>query len=226
MEGVGGLVAWLIPLSLLAAISPVVFLNASTVVTHAGLRGGWRFLAGNVAVLVVLGTVGMGLLGATVAQQAEREFASRRIDVLLGVLLVVLAVSMVRGPDRDRHGSTSPEKPSAHPAGAEPGLPRSLIGWGALGMATNLTTVPLYLAMAQRIGAADLPAGEGIALLATVTVAVLAPAWTPMAVRAVAPRRSRLSPQLRDRIAGWTTRGSVIACLAGAFALFGRALLD
>ncbi|WOQ17282.1 hypothetical protein [Raineyella sp. W15-4] len=219
MTSTGGLLLWLLPLTVLAMISPVMFLNASTVAANRGPSDRWRFVAGNAIVLVVLGTLGMGLLGAAVEEAATRELDSRRVEAILGVLLLAVAIVLFRGLLADRARQRAGEPATVV---SEPHLPRSLVGWGALSMITNLTTIPLYVAMAQRIGATPIPMVFRIVLLAVVTVLVLAPAWGPVIAAERAPAKRRMSDRTLRRVSWWMRVGSFVASLAGAGLLLWR----
>ena len=229
MSGLAELLVWLAPLTMLAMLSPVVLVNASTVAASRDTSYRWRFVAGNGAVLVVLGSLTMGLLGATASRLTVRELSSRWFEGLLGVLLAVLAVSLLRGLQSDRQTSRQrPDLPTpvtSHEAVVAATLPRSAAGWGALGMASNLPTVALYVAMAQRIGVADLPWLARVAVMGVVTVLVLMPAWLPMVLVASGPERSALSPRTM-RLASSAMRGvAVLGSAAGAAYLLANALL-
>ncbi len=58
-----------LPLVLIAAVSPVLFLNASRVVEAAGISAGLYFAGGAVLCLVGLGLPTMGLMGAATSQR-------------------------------------------------------------------------------------------------------------------------------------------------------------
>lgn len=219
MDTVAGLVLWLAPLTVLAMISPVVFLNAAAVAAGRGPGQRWRFVAGNAAVLVVLGALAMGLLGAAAEQLALRELSSRWVDGILAALLFVLATAFARGLLRDRARHQLPGAGDGDAPRAEVSLPRSLGGWGALGMITNLTTISLYVAMAQRIGVSGLPLAGQVIILAIVTVLVLLPAWVPMVLTSVLPGRFAVGPVARQRISSWTRGFALLASLSGALYL-------
>lgn len=220
MDTVAGLVLWLAPITVLAMLSPVVFLNAATVAANRGPRDRWRFVAGNAAVLAVLGALAMGLLGVAAEQLALRELSSRWVDGILAGLLFVLATVFARGLLRDRKWHALTAQTGNQNAGrVEVSLPRSVGGWGAVGMITNLTTVSLYVAMAQRIGVSALPLVWQVIILAIVTVLVLLPAWVPMILASVLPGRSAVGPAARQRISSWTRGFALVASLSGAIYL-------
>lgn len=252
MSTFGGLLLWLAPLTVLAMISPVVFVNASTVAAHRGPRYRWRFVAGNAAVLVVLGALAMGLLGVAVEEAALRQLSSRWVDGVLGVLLGLLSATLLRGLLADRRSRRAPAVDGVGPVTAvlgphggaaappddgvglptdparltaEASLPRSMGGWGALGMITNLTTISLYVAMAQRIGVADLPLLARISVLAVVTALVLAPAWVPMVLATVLPGRVAVGPGTVRRLSSWARGIAFVASGFGAVYLVMHAVL-
>lgn len=240
-----GLLLWLAPLTVLAMISPVVFVNASTVAANRGPRQRWRFVAGNAAVLVVLGAVAMGLLGVAAEEMALRQLSSRWVDGVLGVLLGLLSATLLRGllvdraarrADHDAQVATTGDSmrpptdlaqlaggPASLPTAAS--LPRSMGGWGALGMITNLTTLSLYVAMAQRIGVAALPLAVRIAVLAVVTALVLAPAWAPMLLASVLPGRAAVGPAVVRRISAGSRGLAFLASGIGSVYLVVQAVL-
>ena len=196
-----------LPLAFLAAWSPVVFLNASTVVTNHGERGALRFLAGNALVLGVIGFASMGLLGATAEDATRRALASRGVDLVLALVLIGYAVKLIRTP---------PAPPPSAGAREAAGEARGLFAWGVVGMVTNYTTLPLYLSVAQRLGASPLPAVVNVIYLIVATAIVLAPAWIPTLVFRFAPDRVGVSPKAQERIARWTRGASIVACFIGA----------
>lgn len=212
MSSAGALALSILPLTLLAAISPIVFLNASTVASNTGMRGAAQFVGGNLLVLGVIGAASMGLLGAAAASFTERELASRTVDALLALLLVGYGVRLLR-----RHTT---------PAPADPGDPhRGVFAWGAIGMATNFTTLPLYVAVAQRLGSSPLPVEVTVPCLVASTAVVLTPAWLPALLLRLAPSRVGVKDRGRARVARWTRVASIAACgVGGTFLLWHAAL--
>lgn len=206
-----------IPLALLGAVSPVVFLNATTATANGGPVAGRRLLAGTLCVLAALGIAGMGLLGATAASFAGREIASRAVDAALALVLLGYAALLLSRRLRSRRGASVSQP-------ATSGHQRGWFALGAVGMSTNFTTLPLYLALAQRLGAADLLAVVKVALLGVCTAIVLTPAWLPLLMVRVAPARQSFGAGAQARVARWTTAASIIACLLGGAFLLHRAV--
>ena len=85
--------------------------------------------------------------------------------------------------------------------------------WGALGMATNFTTIPLFISSSQRIGNADLPLIIRILTLIISWWIVLVPAWFPVVIDRLRPNSSGIYGRTRERISHWTSVASIIACL-------------
>ncbi|GAE76044.1 hypothetical protein JCM18918_1799 [Cutibacterium acnes JCM 18918] len=77
--------------------------------------------------------------------------------------------------------------------------------WGALGMATNFTTIPLFISSSQRIGTADLPLVVRILTLIISWWIVLIPAWLPVVIDRLRPNSSGISGRTRERISHWTS---------------------
>jgi Sap, sulfolipid-1-addressing protein len=201
-----------LPLVLIAALSPVLFLNASRVVEAAGISAGLCFAGGAVLCLVAFGIPTMGLMGAATSQLVATGLASRGVDLILALLLIGYGTWQLVRSRRHRaaSGSSRGNKDDALPVGG-----RALFAAGLLGMLTNFTTLPLYLSVAQRIGTVAVPWWTRALLLVMVIVIVAAPAWLPVALRAVAPNHSRLTPETRRRIQTATQRISIGACFLG-----------
>jgi len=201
-----------LPLVLIAAVSPVLFLNASRVVEAAGISAGLYFGGGAVLCLIALGVPTLGLMGATTSQLLAADLASRSVDLALALVLIAYGAWQVVRSHRHRSaaGDSSETKDHALPAGG-----RALFAAGLLGMITNFTTLPLYLSVAQRIGTVTVPWWAKALLLVMVVIVVATPVWLPVGLRAVVPAHSGLSPETRRKIQTATQRISIGACFLG-----------
>jgi hypothetical protein len=201
-----------LPLVLIAAVSPVLFLNASRVVEAAGISAGLYFAGGAVLCLVGLGIPTMGLMGAATSQRVAADLASRSVDLALALVLIAYGAWQVVRSRRNRTaaGATSGNKDDALPTGGH-----ALFAAGLLGMITNFTSLPLYLSVAQRIGTVAAPWWTRALLLILVIVVVAIPVWFPVGLRAVAPKHSGIRPETRRRIQTATQRISIGACFLG-----------
>lgn len=205
-------VAHSLPLVLLAAVSPVLFLNASRVVESAGAKAGAFFAAGAACCLLALGVPAMGLMGAATSQKITAELTSRGVDLVLAAVLIGYGVQQLVKSRRPH----SPSKTSG--ASQDAALPkdgRGLFAAGLLGMITNFTTLPLFLSVAQRLGAVSIDWALRSLLLIVVIAIVVTPTWLPIVLHAVAPAKSGLSPQLRAKIQQATQLISIGACFLG-----------
>jgi Sap, sulfolipid-1-addressing protein len=201
-----------LPLVLIAAVSPVLFLNASRVVGAAGIFAGLCFAGGAVLCLVALGIPTMGLMGAATSQKLAADLASRGVDLTLALVLIAYgAWQLVRSRRHDSATDTSRgNKDEALPTGG-----RALFAAGLLGMLTNFTSLPLYLSVAQRIGTVAASWWLRALLLVLVIVVVAVPVWLPVGMRAVAPEHSGIRPETRRKIQTATQRISIAACFVG-----------
>jgi Sap, sulfolipid-1-addressing protein len=201
-----------LPLVLIAAVSPVLFLNASRVVEAAGISAGLYFGGGAVLCLIALGVPTLGLMGATTSQLLAADLASRSVDLALALVLIAYGAWQVVRSHRHRSatGDSSQTKDHALPTGG-----RALFAAGLLGMITNFTTLPLYLSVAQRIGTVTVPWWARALLLVLVVIVVATPVWLPVGLRAVVPAHSGLSPETRRKIQTATQRISIGACFLG-----------
>jgi hypothetical protein len=201
-----------LPLVLIAAVSPVLFLNASRVVEAAGISAGLYFGGGAVLCLIALGVPTLGLMGATTSQLLAADLASRSVDLALALVLIAYGAWQVVRSHRHRSatGDSSQTKDHALPTGG-----RALFAAGLLGMITNFTTLPLYLSVAQRIGTVTVPWWARALLLVLVVIVVATPVWLPVGLRAVVPAHSGLSPETRRKIQTATQRISIGASFLG-----------
>jgi hypothetical protein len=207
---VAAFLAHSLPLVLIAAVSPVLFLNASRVVGAAGIAAGLFFAGGAVTCLVALGIPTMGLIGVATSRQVAADLASRGVDLALAVVLIAYGVWQVVRSRRGTAGASAGTKDDALPTGGH-----ALFAAGLLGMLTNFTSLPLYLSVAQRIGTVATPWWARALLLVLVIVVVAVPVWLPVGLRAVAPEHSGLRPETRRKIQTATQRISIGACFLG-----------
>jgi Sap, sulfolipid-1-addressing protein len=199
-------------LVLIAAVSPVLFVNASRVIEAAGISAGLSFGGGAVLCLVALGIPTMGLIGAAMSRWVAAGIASRGVDLTLALVLITYGAWQVARSRRARPagGKSGASKDEALPTGG-----RELFAAGLLGMLTNFTTLPLYLSVAQRIGTVRASWWARTLILILVVAVVATPVWLPIGLRAAAPERSKIKPETRDRIQTATKWISICACFVG-----------
>ncbi|NHU85730.1 hypothetical protein GWK18_09035 [Kocuria sp. JC486] len=214
-----GVLSSVLPLALLSAVSPMVFVNATTLQINDGARATARYTAGMFAVVTVICVIGAGLLGAAFTSFVEREIVSTGVDVVLAATLIGYGIHLVR---QERH----PQPQDAADSGATVR--------GVIAMATNFTSIPLVLAASQHLGASGWSVWAVVPVLAVVAALTCAPAWLPIVVARVFPgvlARVQTHQATRTAAAARLGLGSKISgalpvatCLLGAAALIAHAV--
>lgn len=117
-------------LVLVAAISPVMILNANAAVHGQKQNHGWAFVSGAGLVLGAIGVTSFGLLGSAATDFASRQLASRTVDRILGVLLFLFGCYLARTKWVSHRVQKSRVKKTSGPrsAGAH-GMPGGLSEW-------------------------------------------------------------------------------------------------
>ncbi len=208
------LLAKLIPLALGSAISPTI-LAVAVLILGSPNRPRFRmavFGVGALAVLLAVGIVGLVALTHTVSKAAHQSDAEATVDLVLGLVLLALAVRTVL-----RH--PKPSSP-AHSPSKKTGIAETL-GLGVVMMATNFSTLVLFIAALKEIDIAKVgPFNEAIALTILIVFAML-PILLPMAFYQVAPRSAQ---NILGRIGAFTGRHKRTISLV-IFTAFGLYLL-
>ena len=208
--------ALVIPLSLVGAVSPVM-LTEQTVLL-AGRNG--RRVAGCYAIgvggtlLVLLSA--LVLFGRSIALPEEPRL-SASLDVGLGVLLLLIAaVLRYRRPRAPK-----PQKSRGRGLG-----PSAALGFGVFSMATNFTTLAVMVPVAKEIAASHIDVLERLIVIAVVTVLGAVPAWLPLALTMVAPDPTRRILQaLSDFIDAKGRLVTVLILTAAGLFLVGRGIV-
>jgi hypothetical protein len=158
-----------VPLAAGAAISPTTLALQLFVLSRktAPLARAWAIAAGYALVLLIEMVIAFGFAASTGGSAPSKPEAWVKLGFAVG--LACLGVLALRAPPKRRR----PE-----PEGGDPKLGR-FFGIGVVLMATNVTTVALYLPAMHDVGAAD--AGlAGVALAAILVLAItLIPAVAP-----------------------------------------------
>ncbi|MEX2256899.1 MAG: GAP family protein [Acidimicrobiia bacterium] len=180
----GELMARVVPLGLGAAVSPTV-LTVSVLLMCSPRRPvarGALFALGVLSVLAVISVLGITVLDrfADHHPSATERAVSDSVDLVLGLVLLALAA---RTALRPRDPTT--ERTARHPADHD-GLARAY-ALGLVMMATNVTTIVLYIPAMRDIGRADVSTSDqAVALLVMLGFASL-PATVPLLLRVVVP---------------------------------------
>lgn len=184
MPCVGELLARVLPLALGAAVSPTV-LTMSVLLLCSKRRPiarGAVFTLGVLTVLVALTVLGLTVLDrfANHHPSATERAVSDGVDLALGIVLLALALrTALRSHDPTRH--EAPKQPHDHG-----GLGSAFV-LGLVMMATNVTTIVLYIPMMKDIGRAPVSDADQAFAVVLVLLIVSLPAWLPLLLRIVAP---------------------------------------
>lgn len=209
------LLAETLPLSLAAAISPLVLMGALAILGgEHGRRRAVAYTLGVVAMTVVLVTAGLVLIEARQERAGGTALSSPLGDATVGVLLIAFAALLVR-PKRAHDDETAAKH---HRRLIGPNAP--LIAFGGLGavlMLSNFSTIVVLIAILKAVAEAGRPLADDIVAMALVVVVTTAPAWGPLAVASFG------GPAMEARVTrlgAWTNRNGKYI-LAVLFAIFG-----
>lgn len=209
------LLAETVPLSLAAAISPLVLMGVLTILGgEHGRRRAVAYTLGVVATTIVLVAVGLVLIEVRQHRAGGTAVDSPIGDAVIGVLLIAFAVQMVR-PKRAKDD----EKAAKHHRrliGPNAPLPAFAV-LGVVLMLLNFSTIVVLIAILKAVAKAGQPLADDVVAMAIVIVITTVPAWGPLAVATFggAAMEDRVK-----RLGMWTNRNGKYI-LAVLFALFG-----
>jgi threonine/homoserine/homoserine lactone efflux protein len=180
------LLGLLLPLGIGAAISPIpTTICIMLLSTRKPLTNTVAFLIGYSAVLVAVGIFSLAFFGAGTIEHTERSSDIKNtIDVMFGGIFLVLALKVsLKAPD-----------PNAPPPGwiatintIEAG--KALL-FGMVMMATNFSSLPLYISGLKEIITADIGVADSILVLALFILLIEVELLVPTVAYALAPRRT------------------------------------
>jgi hypothetical protein len=180
-----GLLAIVIPLSLGAAVSPtvlgVVVLTLSCKV--APRARAWAETAG-VTVGLVLVTVLVALLAQWLAKVRPNPTLIASTDIVFGVALLGLAVYTALR----RTAPSARSRVNKGPADSAGAALPAFFGIGLLLLATDASSLVLYVPAMKDIAQSSLGRGAKVAVAAIPFFAVIAPALLPTALASAAPK--------------------------------------
>ena len=150
--------------------------------------------------------------------QSVSAVAVDRADVILGVLLVIVAARALL--QRKKPSGETPKAPR-HQATVEPHL-LEYFGYGALMIATDASSLVLYIAIIKEAGQSSAPDIARAAAVAIGYLAVMLPALVPAGIATVAPAQTdRVLKPLGAWAKAHSTPITVIICLVfGGYLLF------
>jgi len=192
----GELIARTLPLAIGGAISPILLISVVLVLSgeHKPRQRALAFAIGSIAGLVVLTVLVATLFHSVGHTGTGPTTAGSVIDITLGVLLTVfglgrLAELAYRGSRRDP-ADPVPAADDTPPAADHGGVARSLALGFAL-MATNVTTLALYLAALKDVAEAKVDDLARFVTIAVVIAVIMVPVVVPLLLTVVVPREAK-----------------------------------
>ena len=177
-----------LPLAAAAAVSPVLLITAVMLLARPDRPrlATLAFAAGNVTVLVALAVLVVAVLPTGHGDHGSTT-AGDAVDLVLGVLLLTFgAGELVRWARRRFGDGPPPPDPAPDPSDHGGGL-AGLVALGIVLMATNASTVALYLSILKDVAESTASAAVRTLDLTVVVVVVMAPVLVPLAVATLWP---------------------------------------
>ena len=206
-----------IPLALGAMVSPTLLTAVILVLTGkvSPRARSWAFVTGGAAALIVF-----TLAVPWIANQLKsvNPLAVHWFDVVCGLLLLGLALRRLL--TRNRPSSATARAPQRQ-TGDSPRL-GEYFGFGALMIATDASSLVLYIAIMKEAGVSNAPDAARIAAIAMGYVAVMLPAVVPAGIATLAPTET---DKLLKPLGAWaknhSTAITVVICVVfGGYLLY------
>lgn len=209
-----------IPLALGAIVSPTVLAAVILVLTGkvSPRARAWAFFIGGCAALAAF-TAAVPWVAKMM--DSISPVVVQRGDVILGLLLVALAVrKVVKGKAPGSETTRAPK----HKATAASRL-GEYFGFGAVMIATDMSSLVLYLAIMREAGQSHAAETARIAVVAMGYLAVMLPALVPACIASIAPKQTEL---LLVPLGAWSKKHStaitVVICSVFAAYLLAKGL--
>ena len=212
------LLAKVLPLALGAAVSPVILLLQMVTLTSGQdrLRRAWMVAAGATVALLGWGLAGWLLVNRLPTPRTGPDATAAAVDLTLALVLVALGIrSLVQR--HEAAGTTDPPAAPA-PAGSDAHLGASF-GLGLAAMASNVTTIVLFLPAVRDIARASVStAATAVALVVLIGI-TLTPALAPVLAVSMGGAAGR---RMLDRLGAFTQahHATIAAVVSFGFALY------
>lgn len=208
----GQLLALVIPLSVVSALSPMMLIQSSTLVMQLGRKAAFLYFAGQATILIVIAPAGLSVMGNLAATWVEREVASKKVNVVLGLLLFAFAASVTLRTLRQARRHAEPkQKPVLVPT-------KGAYLFGLLNAASDYTGIIVFAAIAQRTGAAQIGLISKILIVTLCAAIILIPAWLPI-IASRLPHYDRLVSRIGGVLARVAVWGTVLSSVVGGVIL-------
>jgi hypothetical protein len=170
------LLAFVVPLGLAGAISPVLLTEQTVVLAGPnGVRTARAFAAGAMVTLFAFVCV-LVVFGRSISLP-KTPHLNATLDVVIGALLLALALFLhLRNPKQ------KVEKPPRGEMDA-----RAAYAFGTVSMATNFTTLALIVPASKEIASSHVDLAERFIVALVLVILASIPAWLPLALTMIAP---------------------------------------
>ncbi|MBJ7354384.1 MAG: GAP family protein [Thermoleophilaceae bacterium] len=170
------LLAFVVPLGLAGAISPVLLTEQTVVLAGPNGTRIARFFAAGAMIALFAFVCALVLFGRAI-ELPKTPHLSATLDVVIGVALLGLAAFL-----RVRRPKPKTEKSPRGELNA-----RAAYIFGTVSMATNFTTLALIIPASKEIAASHVDFAERVIVAVILVVLASIPVWLPLALTAIAP---------------------------------------
>lgn len=212
-DDLSALLSKVLPLALGAAVSPVILLLQMATLTSgsARLRRATLVAAGAATALLAWGLAGWLLINRLPTPRRGPDVTAAAVDLTLALVLVALGIrSLV-----NRRETAAPSAP----ASAGPPHLAASYGLGVAAMASNVTTIVLFLPAVRDIARSPVSTADAIIAAVVLVLITLAPALVPVVAVALGGWPGQ---RVLDRVGAFTAahHATIAAVVSFGFALY------
>jgi hypothetical protein len=205
-----------LPLALGAAVSPVILLLQMVTLTTgtSRLARAWLVAAGAALALAGWGLAGWLLVNRLPTPRVGPDATAAAVDLTLALVLVALGIRAVVG----RH-DPAPAPAAADDAASAPPRLLTAFGLGVAAMASNVTTIVLFLPAVRDIARARVATLDTVVALVVLFAVTLAPALLPVLAVSLGGAAGR---RVLDRVGEFARvhHAAIAAVVSFAFAVY------
>lgn len=207
-----------LPLALGAAVSPVILLLQMVTLTTgtSRLARAWLVAAGAALALAGWGLAGWLLVNRLPTPRVGPDATAAAVDLTLALVLVALGIRAVVG----RHDpAPAPAAAAADDAASAPPRLLTAFGLGVAAMASNVTTIVLFLPAVRDIARAEVATLDTVVALVVLFAVTLAPALLPVLAVSLGGAAGR---RVLDRVGEFARvhHAAIAAVVSFAFAVY------
>ena len=207
----------MLPLALGAAVSPVILLLQMVTLTTgtSRLARAWLVAAGAALALAGWGLAGWLLVNRLPTPRVGPDATAAAVDLTLALVLVALGIRAVVG----RHDPAPAPAAAADDAASAPPRLLTAFGLGVAAMASNVTTIVLFLPAVRDIARAEVATLDTVVALVVLFAVTLAPALLPVLAVSLGGAAGR---RVLDRVGEFARvhHAAIAAVVSFAFAVY------